>query len=68
MKKDWMEELASHYESARDKYPQDRLMVLFDIDGTILDTRHMGSICSKPSTRSMPLATSEAPGLRYQGA
>ena len=22
MKKDWMEELASHYESARDKYPR----------------------------------------------
>ena len=41
MKKDWMVELASHYERARHQYPQDRLMLLFDIDGTILDTRYM---------------------------
>lgn len=33
--------LASHYESIRNLYPEDRLMILFDIDGTILDMRHM---------------------------
>ncbi|MDA2928324.1 HAD family hydrolase [Acidobacteria bacterium AH-259-G07] len=36
-----MVELASHYAKARDVYPQDRLMILFDIDGTILDMRYM---------------------------
>lgn len=41
MKKSWMAELESHYEKTRRKYPQDLLMILFDIDGTILDMRHM---------------------------
>ncbi|HVN71900.1 MAG TPA: HAD hydrolase-like protein [Desulfomonilia bacterium] len=37
----WMHDLAFHYESMRRAYPQDRLMIVFDIDGTILDTRYM---------------------------
>ncbi len=36
----WMEALAVHYEAVRQKHPADRLMLLFDIDGTILDARH----------------------------
>lgn len=41
MKRDWMAQLASHYETMRAEHPDDELMILFDIDGTILDTRHM---------------------------
>ncbi len=41
MATDWMTELASHYEKVRDQHPQDRLIILFDIDGTILDSRHL---------------------------
>ena len=41
MKKSWMAELAFHYDKTRRQYPQDRLMILFDIDGTILDMRYM---------------------------
>ena len=41
MKKNWMAELVSHYEDMTRRYPQDRLMILFDIDGTILDMRYM---------------------------
>ncbi|RMF69927.1 MAG: hypothetical protein D6743_01055 [Calditrichaeota bacterium] len=36
-----MSELASHYERMRKRYPDDRLMIVFDIDGTILDMRYM---------------------------
>ena len=36
-----MRKLASHYEKLRRQYPQERLMILFDIDGTILDMRYM---------------------------
>ncbi|HEX6311466.1 MAG TPA: HAD family hydrolase, partial [Acidimicrobiia bacterium] len=38
---DWMRRLARHYERFRREYPDDRLMIVFDIDGTILDMRHM---------------------------
>ncbi len=38
--RNWMNYLACHYESMREKYPDDRLLILFDIDGTILDMRH----------------------------
>ncbi|MDQ3915639.1 MAG: HAD family hydrolase [Actinomycetota bacterium] len=38
---DWMSELALHYEQMRRAYPDDTLCVVFDIDGTILDMRHM---------------------------
>ncbi len=36
---DWMRRLAKHYERVRERYPGERLIVLFDIDGTILDMR-----------------------------
>jgi Predicted phosphatases len=38
---EWMRSLAEHYEEKRNLYPDDRLMILFDIDGAILDTRSM---------------------------
>ena len=38
---DWMWELALHYEQMRRAYPDDTLAIVFDIDGTILDMRHM---------------------------
>lgn len=37
----WMTRLADHYAAIRLAYPRDRLIIVFDIDGTILDTRHM---------------------------
>ncbi len=36
-----MKKLASHYEKMRNRYPNDKLIILFDIDGTILDMRYM---------------------------
>jgi hypothetical protein len=38
---EWMRRLAAHYGSFRTAYPDDQLMIVFDIDGTILDMRHM---------------------------
>jgi beta-phosphoglucomutase-like phosphatase (HAD superfamily) len=38
---DWMRELAIHYEQLRRAYPEDMLCIVFDIDGTILDMRHL---------------------------
>jgi len=35
----WMMSLAEHYEETKNRHPEDRLMILFDIDGTILDMR-----------------------------
>ena len=35
----WMTELAHHAEAMRRRYPEERLILLFDIDGTILDSR-----------------------------
>jgi hypothetical protein len=37
----WMRDLAKHYAAARRRHPLDDLLVVFDIDGTILDMRHM---------------------------
>lgn len=37
----WMAALATHYRKMRHQYPQDELLILFDIDGTILDLRYM---------------------------
>lgn len=37
----WMQALAAHYETMRANYPQEDLLILFDIDGTILDIRYM---------------------------
>src|SRR5690606_31483879 len=39
--KDWMAALSAHLRTTRRRYPNDRLMVLFDVDGTILDMRYM---------------------------
>ena len=36
-----MRRLADHYQRTRAAYPEDELIVLFDIDGTILDLRYM---------------------------
>ena len=33
----WIRDLASHYDRARTIYPDDRLIILFDVDGTIVD-------------------------------
>ena len=41
MANDWMAELAAQYEKTRRQHSEDPLMILFDIDGTILDTRFM---------------------------
>lgn len=37
----WMRALASHYNRARATFPNDRLIILFDVDGTIVDLRYM---------------------------
>jgi hypothetical protein len=39
--KHWMDSLAAHHRKLRRKYPGERLLAIFDIDGTILDTRYM---------------------------
>src|SRR5690606_34676229 len=38
---DWMRSLAEHYARCRADHPEAHLLVVFDIDGTILDMRHM---------------------------
>ncbi len=37
----WMTTLARHYDRICARYPDDELLVFFDIDGTILDMRYM---------------------------
>ena len=37
----WMEALALHYDALKGRYPDDTLMILFDIDGTIVDMRYL---------------------------
>ena len=37
---DWMRSLAGHYVNSRIAHPEDDLLVVFDIDGTILDMGH----------------------------
>jgi len=37
----WMTTLAKHYAGARSRYPDAPLLLLFDIDGTILDSRYL---------------------------
>jgi hypothetical protein len=39
--KEWMKRLALHYEQTKNQYGKDKRMILFDIDGTILDMRYM---------------------------
>jgi hypothetical protein len=36
-----MKELAQHYQKTREKYPDDELVIVFDIDNTIIDMREM---------------------------
>jgi phosphoglycolate phosphatase-like HAD superfamily hydrolase len=38
---DWMRSLAEHHARSRAASPDARLLIVFDIDGTILDMRHM---------------------------
>lgn len=37
----WMRDLAFSYELARSTYPKDELLIVFDIDGTIVDERFL---------------------------
>ncbi|MCH8818264.1 MAG: hypothetical protein IIC92_11105 [Chloroflexi bacterium] len=41
MRNNWMQALALHYDRIRRRYPDDKLLILFDIDGTIVDMRHL---------------------------
>ena len=41
MMNNWMKMLGDHYQQARSQFPQDKLLILFDIDGTVLDMRHL---------------------------
>jgi len=41
MKTDWMKTLSEQYKRACDEFPDKQLMILFDIDGSIIDMRHM---------------------------
>ncbi len=41
MKTKWMQTLSTQFERACQRYPGERLMLLLDIDGTILDMRYM---------------------------
>ncbi len=36
---DWMQALSAHYRQMRERFPNDRLILLFDIDGTLFDPR-----------------------------
>jgi hypothetical protein len=38
---EWMKKLAGHHKKMRTAHPKEDLMVVFDIDDTILDLRHM---------------------------
>jgi hypothetical protein len=38
---DWMHALAEHFAIVRSDHPTDELCIVFDIDGTILDLRHL---------------------------
>jgi phosphoglycolate phosphatase-like HAD superfamily hydrolase len=38
---EWMTALATKYKTVRRAYPNESLMIVFDIDGTLLDMRHM---------------------------
>ena len=40
-RRNWMLALARHYARLRSAYPTDRLLVVFEIDGPIVDQRHM---------------------------
>jgi hypothetical protein len=37
----WMKKLADHYRSVTRRFPEAKHMIVFDVDGTILDSRYM---------------------------
>lgn len=37
----WMKRLGKHYQWMRKQYKNEKLMIVFDIDATIIDPRHM---------------------------
>lgn len=39
----WIRALSEHYAAARRAHPDDQLCIVFDIDGTILDLRHLAA-------------------------
>jgi hypothetical protein len=39
--KHWMRKLGEHHKRMQGRYQEENLMVVFDIDDTILDLRHM---------------------------
>jgi FMN phosphatase YigB (HAD superfamily) len=38
---DWVRNLSDQYERMQDRYPGDPMLIVFDVDGTLLDTRHL---------------------------
>jgi phosphoglycolate phosphatase-like HAD superfamily hydrolase len=75
--RDWMHALADHLDRSRRSYPDDELAVVFDIDGTIVDSRHLvvhallgwrdkGSIAYGAGLFS-PSVTFESFGTRFHG-
>ncbi len=53
----WMRDLAFHYETMRAAYPDENLVIVMDIDGTIIDERHLA--------RSILQAYDREHGTRY---
>ncbi|MBD3375087.1 HAD hydrolase-like protein [candidate division KSB1 bacterium] len=49
---DWLKILASHIHSQRQRYPGKPMMVVFDIDGTILDLSYSIEYCFKEYDRT----------------
>jgi hypothetical protein len=37
----WIDQLIDHYHTIRQTYPEDPLMIIFDVDGTLFDMRHL---------------------------
>jgi phosphoglycolate phosphatase-like HAD superfamily hydrolase len=48
----WMRQLAKEYRRVRKKSPDQRIMIVFDIDGTILDNRYVVDFVLKAYDRS----------------
>jgi hypothetical protein len=59
---DWMRRLARHYAGVRAAHPHDQLLVVFDIDGTVLDMRHM--VCQLLLGYDLAHGTDHFSGLR----
>jgi beta-phosphoglucomutase-like phosphatase (HAD superfamily) len=39
-RRDWMRRLGQHYAEFQRAYPDDRLLIVFDVDGVVVDPRH----------------------------